>query len=126
MSKLKEYLKLIPDGLKNFDSLLTAIVNDKGLSKLSEDQKEEIIKRRAICKTCPFMSLNTDNQEFKDLNNGQQYKTSRKDEHCTFCGCPITTRTAALNMNCGVEKYNNSHPDSQLLLKWKKYDGGES
>lgn len=126
MSKISEYLKLVPDGLKNFDSLLKAIANDKGLSKLSKDEQEEIAKRRAICKACPFMSLNANSQEFKDLNNGMPYKTSRSDEHCTFCGCPITTRTAALDMNCGAEKYNATHPDSQIPLKWEKYDGGKS
>lgn len=121
MSKISEFIKLVPDGIKNIDSVLKAVANDKFFNNLSKDKQDEIVRRRLICKSCPFMSKNVDNDEFRALNNGKDYVTSRSDEHCTFCGCPISTRTAALDKNCGIEKYNENH--NPLPLKWEKYEG---
>ena len=115
MSKLTEYISLIPDGLKNLPAVITGIRNNikLELGELSQEEEDEIIRRRLICQACPFMSTNA-------VKNGT-YTTAREDEHCTMCGCPIKTKTANLNTNCGIETYNARNLDNQLQLKWEKY-----
>lgn len=125
MSKLSEYLKLLPNGLANISDVLKGFINDKTLDTLPEDKRDEIIRRRIICSECPFMSENAKtSQDFKDFS-GSYYRSQRDDHHCTHCGCPISTRTASLDSNCGIEKYNKSHPDKQLPLKWSSYENRE-
>lgn len=114
MSKLAEYLALIPKGFKNIDKVLEGIVNQVKLEfgTLPQEEQEIIMGRRAICASCPFMSLNAKKLGF--------YTTDREDEHCTQCGCPIGTRTASLESNCGLETYNEANPETKLPLKWEK------
>jgi hypothetical protein len=117
MSKFLEYLKLVPEGLKNLDLVVEGIVNDVKLAhdKLTEEEQNEIIRRRLICAACPFMSENA------KVNPAVNYKSKRKDKHCTHCGCPISTKTAALKANCGIENYNARNPENPLPLKWEEY-----
>lgn len=126
MSAIGEYLKLIPAGLPNSAKIVEAIVNNVQLklNNLPEDEKDEIIRRRVICQTCPFMSKNaTTSQEFISLT-GYHYKTHRTDDHCSFCGCGINMRTSGLGSNCGIETWNKDHPDNKISLKWTKYGKG--
>ena len=123
MSKIGEYLSLIPKGFPNTLDIINGIINDieLNLGTLDEQSKNEIIKRRIICKTCPFMSLNAmSSLEYKDLTK-KNYKTSRKDEHCSFCLCPIKIRTSSLVSNCGAEEWNVSNKE-QVELKWISYE----
>lgn len=118
MSKLKEYLKLIPKGIANIDKVVEGWVNSfkMDLDALPEDEKDVIIERRLICQYCPYMSENA---------KEKGYKTDRHDAHCTMCGCPILQKTASLSSNCGIETYNLTHPDNPLPLKWTAYDKSE-
>lgn len=114
MSKLSEYLKLIPRGIKNLDKLIEGVTNQVKieLGTIPEEDLEVIVGRRLICNTCPFLSTNA-------LKLGI-YSTDRTDEHCIHCGCPKNTRTASLESNCGIEEYNKNNPNDPLELKWKK------
>ncbi len=114
MSQLTEYLKLIPKGLKNLDKVVEGISNQVKLEydMLSQEEKEIIIGRRAICHVRPFNS--------KNATLVGIYKTDRTDDHCIHCGCPITTRTASLESACGIKDYNEKNPDNTLNLKWDK------
>ena len=120
MTAIGEYLKLIPKALPNTIEIVKAVSNcvQMKYGTLPEKEKEEIIRRRLICHTCPFMSKNTAS-EYKELV-GKEYITNRTDEHCSFCGCGIQTRTAALNSTCGISSWNSSH-ENQLSLKWDKF-----
>jgi len=125
MNKFKEYLKLIPKGLPNFDKILSGVINNVRLEygSLPEDEQEEIIRRRLICSQCPLLSLNAikDDSEYQRLY-GEQFITSRDNEaFCTICGCPETTKTASLETECGLSSYNEERPDNIQELKWKKY-----
>lgn len=127
MSKFTEYLKLIPRGLPNSKEILESIIKGVQLSldKLPEDQKEEIIRRRIICMSCPFMSQNAKtSEEYKTLT-GRNYKTARNDQHCSFCGCELNMRTRALNSECGLNTWNADHPENTVLLKWTKFKENE-
>lgn len=112
MSKLSEYIKLIPNGLKNLDKIIESIANQikLELGTISDEDKEIIIGRRLICSQCPFNSINA--------TKAGWYASSRTDIHCTQCGCPINTRTASLEANCGLEEHNKQYPDKPILLKW--------
>src|SRR5687768_15479394 len=124
MSKFTEYLNLIPRGLPNSKQILESIITDVQirLGKLPEKQQEEIIRRRVICKGCPFMSKNAKTSfEYVRLT-GKSYKTKRDDEHCSFCGCELNMRTRSLNSSCGIETWNKNNPDNILPLKWDKFE----
>lgn len=115
MSKLGEYLKLIPRGIANIEKVVEGHINNVLLEygSLPEAEREEIIKRRVICAGCPYMSVNA---------KEKGYKSERVDEHCTMCGCPIEPKTASLDSNCGIEHYNKKNPNNRLPLKWTKFD----
>lgn len=118
MSALIEYLKLIPKGIENASLILDGIVNRVKLNfgHLPSDEKEEIIRRMVICKSCPFMSANAVNDP--SLN----YKTDRADEHCSLCQCNIDLKTSSLDSNCGIEVYNKTVGIAMPLeLKWTNY-----
>lgn len=122
MSAIVEYLKLIPKGIPNSTLIVESVVNQVKLKldMLPEEDKETIISRRIICATCPFMSKNaTTSKEFKELV-GYNYKTHRADEHCSFCGCGISTRTSGMANDCGMETWNRDNPNNKQPLKWQK------
>lgn len=58
---------------------------------------EEIAAQRLqICKTCPHHSTNA---------KSKGYKTRRLDDHCTHCGCPLATKTRALQKGCPINNW---------------------
>lgn len=121
--KLIEYLKLIPKGLSNPQAILEGWMNDLKMERgeLKEDEIAEVIRRRAICHTCPFMDKNAKSSDEYFKLTGSYYTSKRLDDHCTFCGCPMSKKTAALSSNCGIEDWNEVNPENQLKLKWTKY-----
>lgn len=112
MSKLTEYIKLLPKGIKNLPKIIEGLRNQAKieLGTLPEDELEVIIGRRLICSTCPFNSVNA--------TKAGVYASSRDDVHCTMCGCPIDVKTASLLANCGIEDYNLKNKNNPLPLKW--------
>jgi len=121
MSKLSEYLALIPRGIKNIPQILEAVSNQTKMEfgMLSNDKQEIIIGRRMICATCPYMSKNAVKGFVIDNRQRQLYKTDRQDEHCIWCGCKTSTKTSSLDSNCGIELYNEEF-GTDVLLKWSK------
>lgn len=114
-SSVLEYLKLIPTAIDNREKIFTGIVTDvkSKLRLLPEDQQNEIIRRRAICRSCEYNST-----EMKKKG----YKTKRLDFHCTLCSCPIETKTASLMSECGAATWNLQNPDDKIELKWKTFN----
>tara|TARA_R110000868_G_scaffold1729_4_gene13902 strand:+ start:5536 stop:5910 length:375 start_codon:yes stop_codon:yes gene_type:complete len=121
MSKLTEYLKLIPKGLQNPENLIEGIWNEtKSLyGTLDEEEAAEIVKRRLICQSCPFHSLHaTTSKEYFDIFK-DHYKTERTESHCSVCGCVETLKTASLNSDCGLDTDART---KHLPLKWTKFN----
>ncbi len=112
MSKLSEYLALIPKGLKHIPELVEGLVNEAKieLGTIPQEDLEVIVGRRLICSQCPYLSTNAEKAGY--------YKSARSDVHCTCCGCPISTRTASLTSNCGLEETNKENPEHPIPLKW--------
>jgi hypothetical protein len=121
MSKLSEYLALIPRGIKNVPQILEAVSNQTKMEfgMLSNDKQDIIIGRRMICATCPYMSKNAVKGFVIDNRQRQLYKTDREDEHCIWCGCKTSTKTSSLQSNCGIEIYNEEY-GADVPLKWNK------
>ena len=122
MSKLKEWLSLIPEGIKNAPQIVEGIVNNVKLNNglLSEEEQEEIVRRRLLCMACPFMSANAKTSEEYFKLKGKHYETDREDDHCTLCGCPITTKTSCLSCYCGAKSFNDDHK-TDLPIKFTPY-----
>lgn len=103
--------------MKNADKIVEGLVNKVKMNYdfLPKNEQDEIIRRRLICASCPFMSSNAVS------NPALNYKTDRTDEHCSLCMCNIDLKTASLSANCGIEVYNDEHPDTPMGLKWTEY-----
>lgn len=123
MSTITEYLKLLPRAIPNADKIVKAIITDVQFRKgsLPEHEKAELVRRRVICKGCPFMSENARTSEEYLTLTGNHYSSVRNEPHCSFCGCGINKRTASFTSDCGIETWNSDHPDKQIPLKWTKY-----
>lgn len=108
MSKLSEYIALVPKGIKNLPQIVEGIVNNTRmeLGTMPPEEVDIIIKRRLICATCTHMS-----------KNAPDYISDIEEEHCIWCKCFITYKTANLKENCGLEKYNRKY-NKKEKLKW--------
>lgn len=115
MSKLTEYIEMVKNGIPHIGKIVEGISNQVKMEfgSIPQDEQDEIVRRRVICETCPLMSVNA-------VRLGT-YATTRIDPHCTICKCPISTRTASLSSDCGIDVYNKANPDNQMPLKWTAY-----
>ena len=48
----------------------------------------------AICESCFYHS-----------NNRSNYKSLRKDDHCTDCGCTLAAKTKCMSCSCPRDKW---------------------
>lgn len=124
--RIKNYITLIPKALKHAPQILEGIVNSVRLDSgtLPVEEQDEIIKRRVICRLCPFNSdLAKTSSEYQELYNGQHYNDgeSRPDFHCAICACNIDWKTAALDETCGISFYNDINWKNRQPLKWNKF-----
>lgn len=62
-------------------------------------------ERLAICRSCPFNSINA--------KKAGTYKSFRTDEHCTDCGCPLLSKTKCLSCHCPQNKWGPEITDEQ-------------
>lgn len=108
MSKILEYMALVPKGIKNIRQIVDGIVNDTMLEqgRLPQEEVDIIIKRRLICATCPHMS-----------KNAIDYKSDIDEEHCIWCTCFIKFKTANMDSVCGLKIYNQKY-NKNVPLKW--------
>lgn len=124
MSKLTDYLKLIPKALGNPQQVIEGWINAAKLENgsLKEDEIEEIVRRRAICQGCPLLSVNVrkDPTEYERLM-GEEFTDKRTEDFCSMCGCPSEKMTASFSKKCGLDYYNINHPDNKQELKWTSY-----
>lgn len=121
MSKLTEYLTLIPQGLKNADKIVEGVVNQVKMecNMLDLNEQEEVIRRRLICESCPFNSINAKtSQEYLEAF-GKNYYSEREELHCSVCSCVIKTKTASMDSECGIHSKKQT---KHIPLKWTNYN----
>ena len=127
MNPFADYMKLLKLGIKNADKVIEGISN-KTLNEfnlLSDEQQKVIYDRMDICLNCPYNSRNApDSAEYKSLT-GEHYATGRPELHCSLCGCTIPFKVSSLSSNCGIEAWNEEHPEKQIDLKWTQYEKDE-
>lgn len=114
---IKEYLKLIPNIFKDFKNIVKGWFNNYNFNKLTKEQQEEVLKRRSICKECPFNSKNAKTSDEYKAIFGTNYSTKRMELHCSLCSCPIKQLTISLESECGLSKNKKT---KFLKLKWNK------
>lgn len=83
----------LKDIWENRGAILEGIRN-----KVFPREEVEIIasKRLNICRACEYDSINA---------RSRGYKSSRIDEHCIQCGCPLSTKVRALSKGCPLDKW---------------------
>ena len=96
MGMFKEYLTMAAKGMNNIPNVLQGNFNriKDALGMLPPDQQIEAERRYQICKGCPFHSHNAINANF--------YESSRLEEHCSVCKCPIESKVMAFGDACGL------------------------
>lgn len=103
MKRLKDTYDMLRKGVKNIDNVVSSNINyyKDVFGALPEHQKDEAQRRLAICTNCPF---NSKNSKFIDAegNEHSHYNSTRTDEHCTACGCPIEKKIFSFNEKCGL------------------------
>lgn len=120
MSKVKDWLKVVKNGLKNSDKIIEALwvsTQIKNDGEVSEEAVAEIMRRKEICAGCPFNSANCENHGLKKLDVPFQ--------HCIHCACRIggnDTKEYCLSCNCGITEWNRLHPDKPMEVRWKAFD----
>lgn len=120
IKKINSYLNLIPKGLKTPLKIIEGISNEvkSEFNLLTEEEQNEILRRRLICQSCPFYSLNAKtSKEYIDIF-GTHYETERTDTHCSVCSCNEKLKTSSLGSDCGL---NTDEKTKHLELKWTKY-----
>lgn len=124
MNIITEYLKLIPKGLQNPLEVIQGVINAVKMrhGTLPQDEQNEIVRRRLICESCPFVSSRAVNSpEYADIF-GKRYETDRPELHCSACGCPVESKTSSLGSECGL---SSNEKTKHLPLKWTKYKRNE-
>lgn len=124
-SKISHYIKLLPQIWTNKEAIIEGWLNNIKLEKgdLPQDEIDEIIRRRVICSTCPFNSVNA--QKSKEYKNifGEHYKPDETTLHCSVCKCVIDYKTASLTSECGLASNDKT---LNMELKWTKYKDNET
>lgn len=121
MSKIAYFIEFLPKGLANADKVVEGVINQVKMKfdKLSEEEQEEIIRRRLICNSCPFNSINAKTSEEYFNIFGEHYSKSSEPLHCSICSCVINTKTAGLGNDCGIKADEKT---KHLELKWKAFN----
>lgn len=127
MNVFREYANLLRKGIENADQVFDGAKGKilKQFKLLSNDKKEEIIRRMDICSKCPYNSDNaTYSDEYKALF-GKHYEHVRFDTHCSLCGCNLELKTASLSSACGIRTHNQANAHNPRLIleeKWIEYE----
>lgn len=115
MGLLNDKLHMIKKGMNNLSNVIEGNINyyKDYFGALPENQKQEAERRYSICSTCPFNSLNATRIGF--------YETSRIDEHCSVCSCPIEKKVMSFNERCGLSYATElkDEKNNPILYGWK-------
>lgn len=122
MSLVKDYLKIVQAGIRNGDKIIEGLVVASQVknNNIEPEALAEILKRKDICASCPFNSVNA------ARDNG--YESSVPYQHCTLCICRIggeDTKEYCLSCNCGINELNKRNAKNgiaPLPLKWKAFE----
>lgn len=78
----------------NLETIKRAFLDESNIDK------EVLEKRREICNTCEYNSLNIDEKELTLVQKAR--KKLHKDPFCTACGCQILEKTSQETEECGL------------------------
>lgn len=121
MSKYLEYAKAALKGIKNPDLIVEGWINEIKIESGDTDENSlaEILRRRDICSSCPFNSINAQSsKEYLEIFK-ENYISKRNELHCSLCLCPIKTKTASLHSDCGMTTCKET---KNMEPKWKSFN----
>lgn len=122
IGSIGEYLDMVKKGIQNGDKIIEAVQTAAKVKKgnpeeISPEAVAEIMRRKEICKACPFFSRNKERQA--------GYKSALPFSHCTLCKCRVgydDSKEYCLSCKCGLSVWNESNPDKpQQKLKWDTF-----
>jgi hypothetical protein len=118
-NKIKDYLSIVKNGIANGDKIIEALWVSTQVKngKVSEAAVAEIMKRKEICKACPFNSKNA-------AANGLHVPHAPYEEFCIHCLCRIggdDSKEYCLSCNCGIKEWNKLNPTNKMPLKWSAF-----
>lgn len=119
MNPILERLQTAYNGLKHFDKVVEGMLNYSTFKNLSKEKQEIVSERLQTCIECPLNSINAKLSEEYFKLTGEHYETTKKELHCAMCGCYTKYKTSSLSSNCGLEIWNQEHPENKQPLKWK-------
>lgn len=120
MSLVKDYLSIVTNGIRNGDKIIEALTVSSQVKNgtVEPEALAEILRRKDICASCPFNSVNA------EKNDG--YESSIPYQHCTLCICRIggtDTKEYCLSCNCGIKVLNDRNKDlPPIPLKWEAFE----
>lgn len=123
MSAIKDYLRIIRDGIKNGDKIIEALIVSAKVKNgnINDEALAEIMKRKELCASCPFNSIIA-----KEQRGYEDPAPLKGVPHCILCRCRIQgndTKEYCLSCNCGMQAWNERNPDKKPMeLKWKAFE----
>lgn len=118
---LKDWITVVKNGILNGDKIIEAMIVaakvKNGSADISAEAIAEIMKRKEICKTCPFNSENAPKHGLAIFD--------LPFTHCIFCKCRIgadDSKEYCLSCQCGITEWNKHNPDKELSLKWDSFE----
>lgn len=119
IKSIQEYLQAVRLGIQNGDKIIEALTVSAQVKnkEISEDALAEILRRKDICAVCPHNSKNAKEQKI--------YNSALPYEHCILCKCRIgydDSKEYCLSCTCGVQVWNDSHPNQMMEVKWQAFD----
>jgi hypothetical protein len=124
LKTIKEYTEVIVNGIQNGDKIVESLVTGAKVRNktISTELLAEILKRKEICKGCPFNSLNA-------LKDGV-YKTTLDFQHCILCKCRIgyeDSKEFCGSCECGAAAFNKMNPHlPPIEVKWTAFNSKEN
>jgi len=126
LKTIKDYTEVVVNGIKNGDKIIeTLIISAKIKNEtISTEALAEILRRRDICLSCPFNSINA--------TKDGSYVTTLNFEHCVLCKCrlgkgdteDVWGKEACLDCKCGAEAFNKINPHlPPVEVRWTEFKG---
>lgn len=125
VKNIGEYLHAIKAAAQNGDKIIEALRISAAIKnkvelrhdvEITDEAIAEIMRRKDICKECPF---NSDNARKLGI-----YDSSLPYTNCIHCSCRIcgdNTKEYCLSCQCGLAIFNQHNPDKAVPLKWEAY-----
>ena len=122
VKNIGDYLHAVKAAVQNKDKIIEALrisaaiknkVELKHDIEITDEVVAEIMRRKDICRECPF---NSDNARKLGI-----YDSPLPYTNCIHCSCRIgydNSKEYCASCSCGLSVFNANNPDKAVPLKW--------